>query len=56
MRYVHPTPEHKIEAMGKLRRFNRHSGDSGGQIEKIDIVNWCNSRLDGAVRRFAKPL
>jgi hypothetical protein len=22
MRYVHPTPEHKIEAMQKLKRFN----------------------------------
>jgi hypothetical protein len=22
MRYVHPTPEHKVEAMKKLRKFN----------------------------------
>jgi integrase len=42
MRYVHPTPEHKIEALRKLKRFNGHSaksGHSGGHIEKIDIVN-----------------
>jgi site-specific recombinase XerD len=36
MRYVHPTPEHKVEAMKKLRKFNGHSS---GQIEKVAVVN-----------------
>jgi site-specific recombinase XerD len=36
MRYVHPTPEHKIQALRKLKKFNGHSG---GHIEKIDVVN-----------------
>ena len=36
MRYVHPTPEHKVEAMKKLKKFNGHKS---GHIEKIDAVN-----------------
>jgi hypothetical protein len=36
MRYVHPTPEHNVEAMKKLKKFNGHSS---GQIEKVDVVN-----------------
>ena len=37
MRYVHPTPAHKVEAMQKLRTFN--GGHKGGHIEKVEPVN-----------------
>ncbi len=36
MRYVHPTPEHKVEALNKLQKFNGHNR---GHIEKVDAVN-----------------
>ena len=36
MRYVHPTREHKVEAMKKLKKFNGHNS---GHIEKIEAVN-----------------
>ncbi len=36
MRYVHPTPEHKVEAIKKLKKFNGHKI---GHIEKIEVVN-----------------
>jgi site-specific recombinase XerD len=35
MRYVHPTPEHKVEAMKKLKKFNGHRR---GHTEKIGVV------------------
>lgn len=36
MRYVHPTPEHKIEAVLKLQIFNGHNT---GHTEKVETVN-----------------
>jgi site-specific recombinase XerD len=35
MRYVHPTPEHEIEAIKKLRKFNGHNS---GHTENVGIV------------------
>ena len=36
MRYVHPTPAHKVEAIQKLRIFNGHNS---GHIEKVEAVS-----------------
>jgi integrase len=38
MRYVHPTPAHKVEAMQKLRIFN--GGHKSGHSEKVETVNY----------------
>jgi integrase len=37
MRYVHPTPAHKVEAIQKLRMFNGHNS---GHIEKVEAVSY----------------
>jgi integrase len=36
MRYVHPTPAHKVEALNKLRDFNSHKS---GHAEKFEAVS-----------------